>query len=70
MSDLCRIVFADHVGIHLVRPSDVLLMAKNMYLRPLREHSTPGRIYIDDCQEDNTKRLVYPLVMTPMNQSS
>ena len=42
-------VFAVHLIVHLVsvspsaaRPSDVLLMATNMHLRPLIENSTPG----------------------------
>lgn len=50
MSGHGRIAFVLHLVVHLVsvslsavRPSDVRLMASNMYLRPLREHSPPGR---------------------------
>lgn len=50
MSGCGRIIFAVHLIAHLisaspsrVRPSDVLLMAVNVYLRPLREHGGPER---------------------------
>lgn len=45
----------------IVRPSDVLFMAVNMYLKHLREHSALGKIYNDDCQ-NNTKRLKYTIL--------
>lgn len=49
-------VFAVHLIVHLVsvfsstvRPSDVLLMAENMYIRPQENTAHQGG-YSDDCQ--------------------
>lgn len=51
MPDRERIVLAVHLIVCFVsvfpsaaRPFDVLLMAANMHLRPLREYSTPGKL--------------------------
>ena len=64
MALFLRIAFVLHLAVHpmsvflrAVRPSDTLLVAVNLYLRPLRAHSAPGTVYSDDYQEDYTERL-------------